>query len=76
MKFTVNLTSDYGKKIEAEIKAVGEDFELVSIEINGVLYRGKQIRTDYREQVLLNYIANRVDLHEYASDWRHENSLR
>jgi hypothetical protein len=67
--FRVELTSFYGKPIEANITIDRYgDFGIDNIVINGNFYSGKQIRTALREQILLNYIQKFVDLDAWVDE--------
>lgn len=66
---TVSFTNDYGKLVEATISrdSYGE-LTVKSLSINGRFFNAKQIRTEWRESVVIDYCRQFVDIEEYFAD--------
>ena len=73
---TVQFTTDYGKNVEVNLwrDSYGE-ITVNYVSINQTRYNGKHIRTEWRENVVIGYAQQFVDLHEYFADELAEREL-
>ena len=66
---TVHFTNSYGKNIEARIaRDQWGELSVKYLSINDRLYNSKQIKTEWRESVIIDYCRQFVDLEEFFAD--------
>ena len=72
---TIYFTSTYGKNVALTIKQDKHgDYSFIWMKINESSYSSKQIRTALRENILIEYDMQFVDLEEHFMEERHERS--
>lgn len=62
----VEIVTDNGKEVSAVLRRdLYGDISITSLTIGKNYYSGKRIRTAVREQKIVAYLSNRIDLNEY-----------
>lgn len=69
MQSTIYFTTDYGKKVSMTLKRdKWGDYTIRFIQINDAIYNAKQISTVKRENTLLEYAWQHIDIDEHFAD--------